>query len=194
MTGFVLPVLHVLLLFSGGVRVCVAQGSDSQNSATTTPPATCPVASPPPDDLVDDPVCSLCPEGMVLDPTMADIAPLQEYASEIAAALAQAGQQELIPVVLSFVTCGCEQLEYLFSSELLNSAINDVDGIDETCIMLQMFLGSGDFPGGPQGCCMSPDDDTSASSASGFHTSIGTIEGAWALILGTALNFMMILL
>lgn len=177
----------VLLVFGCSIRICVGQASDSQNTTTTT---TCPVPSPPPDDRVDDPVCSLCPDGMVLDPTMADMAPQQEYASQIATVLAQAGQQELIPLVLSYVTCGCEQLEYLFSSELLNSLINGMDGIDETCSMLQTFLGSGDFPGGPQGCCMPPKDDTATSSASGHRCFIRKNGTTW-LLLGGVLTLVM---
>lgn len=96
--------------------------SAQNNTDVDAPPTaatTCPVPSPPPKDTLDDPVCSLCPEGMVLDPAMKEVAPQQEYAAEIAKALAQAGQSEFIPVVLSFVTCGCESLEYVSVASLL---------------------------------------------------------------------------
>jgi len=177
----------IVLVFGFGIHISDGQASGSKNATTTT---TCPVPSPPPVDRVDDPVCSLCPDGMVLDPTMANVAPQQEYASQIAAMLAQAGQQELIPIVLSYVTCGCEQLEYLFSSELLNSLINGMDGIDETCSMLQTFLGSGGFPGGPQGCCMVPKDDTPTSSASG-HRCFTRKNGRTWVLLGGVLTLVM---
>ena len=115
-------------------------------------PTTCPVPSPlPSDDKVEDPVCSLCPDGMILDTAMKDVAPLQEYAAEIAKALAQAGQSEFIPVVLSFVTCGCEALEHAFASVTFNSFLSRVEGVDEQCSLLQQFLGSGGvsrWPGG----------------------------------------------
>lgn len=157
--------LFTVLWSCGIINICVAQEEDAQNATST-----CPVPSPPPDDPVDDPVCSLCPDGMVLDPEMADEAPQQEYSQQIVAALAQAGQSELIPVVLPFLSCGCSKVEYLFSSELLNSVIKDMDGMEEACNMFQMFLGSGDFPGGPEGCCTSTDD---SSSGSGFSNLVG---------------------
>lgn len=99
---------------------------------------------------------------MVLDPAMKDVAPQQEYAAEIAKALAQAGQSEFIPVVLSFVRCGCESLEYVFSSVTFNSFLSGVEGVEEQCTLFQQFLGSGEFPGGPEGCCKNDDEGTSS--------------------------------
>ena len=134
----------------------------AQEAVTTT----CPVPSPlPPDDKVEDPVCSLCPEGMILDTAMKDVAPLQEYAAEIAKALAQAGQSEFIPVVLSFVTCGCEALEHAFASVTFNSFLSEVEGVDEQCTLFQQFLGSGGVPGGPEGCCKNDGEGASSGSA-----------------------------
>ena len=141
--------------------------AQNNTDADTPPPAatTCPVPSPPPEDTVDDPACSLCPAGMVLDPAMKDVAPQQEYAAEIAKALAQAGQSEFIPVVLSFVTCGCESLEYVFSSVTFNSFLSGVEGVEEQCTLFQQFLGSGEFPGGPEGCCKNDGEGASSGSA-----------------------------
>ena len=142
--------------------------SAQNNTDVDMPPTaatTCPVPSAPPKDTVDDPVCSLCPEGMVLDPAMKDVAPQQEYAAEIAKALAQAGQSEFIPVVLSFATCPCEILEYVFSSVTFNSFLSGVEGAEEQCVLFQQFLGSGEFPGGPEGCCKKDGEGTSSGGA-----------------------------
>lgn len=156
----------------------------AQEAVTTT----CPVPSPlPPDDKVEDPVCSLCPEGMILDTAMKDVAPLQEYAAEIAKALAQAGQSEFIPVVLSFVTCGCEALEHAFASVTFNSFLSEVEGVDEQCTLFQQFLGSGGFPGGPEGCCKKPDEGAGTSSGTRSTFGVKNNEGSfgWILSLST---------
>ena len=147
-------------------------------------PTTCPVPSPlPSDDKVEDPVCSLCPDGMILDTAMKDVAPLQEYAAEIAKALAQAGQSEFIPVVLSFVTCGCEALEHAFASVTFNSFLSRVEGVDEQCSLLQQFLGSGGFPGGPEGCCKNPNEGTGTSSGTRSTFGVKNNEGSFGWIL-----------
>ena len=149
--------------------------------ATTT---TCPVPSPlPSDDKVEDPACSLCPDGMILDTAMKDVAPLQEYAAEIAKALAQAGQSEFIPVVLSFVTCGCEALEHAFASLTFNSFLSGVEGVDEQCALFQQFLGSGGFPGGPEGCCKNPNEGTGTSSGTRSTFGVKNNEGSFGWIL-----------
>jgi len=146
----------------------VAQEAELNSTESSNTTTTCPVPSPPPEDTVDDPVCSLCPEGMILDPEMKDVAPQQEYAAEIAKALAQAGQSEFIPVVLSFVTCGCEALEYVFESVTFNSFLSGVEEVEDQCTLFQQFLGSGEFPGGPEGCCKNPDEGTSSGATFGL--------------------------
>lgn len=153
--------------------VIAQEVTNTQNNTDADTPSTattCPVPSPPPEDTVDDPVCSLCPTGMVLDPAMKDVAPQQEHAAEIAKALAQAGLPSFIPVVLSFVTCGCESLEYVFSSVTFNSFLSGVEGVDEQCKLFQQFLGSGEFPGGPEGCCKNVVDEGTSSGGAARST------------------------
>ena len=156
-------------LIREGLCACVTAqeiASAQNNTDVDMPPTaatTCPVPSAPPKDAVGDPVCSLCPEGMVLDPAMKDVAPQQEYAAEIAKALAQAGQSEFIPIVLSFVTCGCGSLENVFRTVTFNSFLSGIEGVEEQqCVLFQQFLGSGEFPGGPEGCCKNDGEGTSS--------------------------------